>query len=221
MRRPNRTRRPSSNTPTRSRCSSPSCCRRRRPMPASTRRRRRCSPAPTRRRRWSRSARTTAHRAHPTIGLFRTKAKNVIALSRMLVDEHGGEVPRDRARRSRRCRASGARPPTSCSTSPSASRRSRSTPTSSGSPTAPASRPGKTPLEVETGPRADRAGRVQAPRPPLADPARALRLHRAEAEMPGLPDRRHLPLPRQDAAAIALAHPSYSAPLRPSLPATS
>ena len=32
-----------------------------------------------------------------TIGLFRTKAKNVITLSEMLVNEHGGEVPRDRA----------------------------------------------------------------------------------------------------------------------------
>jgi endonuclease-3 len=32
-----------------------------------------------------------------TIGLFRTKAKNLIALSRKLLDEHGGEVPRDRA----------------------------------------------------------------------------------------------------------------------------
>jgi endonuclease-3 len=31
-----------------------------------------------------------------TIGLFNTKAKNVIALSRMLVEEHGGEVPMDR-----------------------------------------------------------------------------------------------------------------------------
>ena len=31
-----------------------------------------------------------------TIGLFRTKAKNVIALSQMLIDEFGGEVPRDR-----------------------------------------------------------------------------------------------------------------------------
>jgi len=31
-----------------------------------------------------------------TIGLFRTKAKNVIALSRILLDEHGGEVPRTR-----------------------------------------------------------------------------------------------------------------------------
>ncbi|MCF3932229.1 endonuclease III [Acuticoccus sp. M5D2P5] len=31
-----------------------------------------------------------------TIGLFNTKAKNVIALSRTLVDEYGGEVPADR-----------------------------------------------------------------------------------------------------------------------------
>ncbi len=32
-----------------------------------------------------------------TIGLFRTKAKNVIATCRMLVELHGGEVPEDRA----------------------------------------------------------------------------------------------------------------------------
>ena len=32
-----------------------------------------------------------------TIGLFRTKAKNLVALSRILVEQHGGEVPRDRA----------------------------------------------------------------------------------------------------------------------------
>ena len=32
-----------------------------------------------------------------TIGLYRTKAKNVIALSKMLVAEHGGKVPDDRA----------------------------------------------------------------------------------------------------------------------------
>ncbi|MCF6200302.1 MAG: endonuclease III [Hyphomicrobiaceae bacterium] len=31
-----------------------------------------------------------------TIGLFRTKAKNVIALSKMLLDDFGGEVPRTR-----------------------------------------------------------------------------------------------------------------------------
>jgi len=32
-----------------------------------------------------------------TIGLFRNKAKNVIKLSRILVDEYGGEVPNSRA----------------------------------------------------------------------------------------------------------------------------
>jgi endonuclease-3 len=31
-----------------------------------------------------------------TIGLFNTKAKNVIAAARILVDEYGGEVPQDR-----------------------------------------------------------------------------------------------------------------------------
>ncbi len=31
-----------------------------------------------------------------TIGLFRTKARNVVALSRKLVEEFGGEVPRSR-----------------------------------------------------------------------------------------------------------------------------
>ena len=32
-----------------------------------------------------------------TIGLYRTKAKNVVALSKKLIEEHGGEVPRTRA----------------------------------------------------------------------------------------------------------------------------
>ncbi len=32
-----------------------------------------------------------------TIGLYRNKAKNVIAMSQILVDEHNGEVPADRA----------------------------------------------------------------------------------------------------------------------------
>jgi len=32
-----------------------------------------------------------------TIGLFRTKAKNLMTLSRLLVEKHGGTVPRDRA----------------------------------------------------------------------------------------------------------------------------
>jgi endonuclease-3 len=32
-----------------------------------------------------------------TLGLYRTKAKNLVALSRILVERHHGEVPRDRA----------------------------------------------------------------------------------------------------------------------------
>lgn len=32
-----------------------------------------------------------------TIGLYRTKAKNVIAMTRILLEQHGGEVPHDRA----------------------------------------------------------------------------------------------------------------------------
>ena len=32
-----------------------------------------------------------------TIGLYRTKAKNVVALSRLLLERHGGAVPHDRA----------------------------------------------------------------------------------------------------------------------------
>ncbi|HEY9532788.1 MAG TPA: endonuclease III [Burkholderiales bacterium] len=35
-------------------------------------------------------------KAIQTIGLFRTKAKNVVALSGMLLEEHGGEVPAER-----------------------------------------------------------------------------------------------------------------------------
>jgi endonuclease-3 len=31
-----------------------------------------------------------------TIGLFRTKARNIVRLSRILIDEYGGEVPRER-----------------------------------------------------------------------------------------------------------------------------
>ncbi len=32
-----------------------------------------------------------------TIGLYKTKAKNVIAMTRQLLEKHGGEVPRERA----------------------------------------------------------------------------------------------------------------------------
>ena len=48
-----------------------------------------------------------------TVGLFNTKAKNVHKLSQILIDEHGGEVPSDRAR-SRLFRAWGGRQQTWC-----------------------------------------------------------------------------------------------------------
>ena len=48
-----------------------------------------------------------------TIGLFNTKAKNVIALSKILIEQYGGEVPRT-GRSWRRCRGSAARPPMWC-----------------------------------------------------------------------------------------------------------
>ena len=46
-----------------------------------------------------------------TIGLYNTKAKNVIELCRILLERHGGQYPSP-AKRSKNCRASGARPPT-------------------------------------------------------------------------------------------------------------
>ena len=54
-----------------------------------------------------------------TIGLFRTKAKNAIATCRILLEQHGGEVPRTREN-SKRCPAWAARPPMWCSTPHSA-----------------------------------------------------------------------------------------------------
>ena len=72
-----------------------------------------------------------------TIGLFNTKAENVIKTCAILLERHGGEVPENREA-PRPCPASAARPPTWCSTPPSAGPPSPSTPISSGSPTAPA-----------------------------------------------------------------------------------
>ena len=49
-----------------------------------------------------------------TIGLYRNKARNVIRLSRILVDDYGGEVPSSRAASvSRACSARGKAPPLS------------------------------------------------------------------------------------------------------------
>ena len=86
--------------------------------------------------------------------------------------------------RSKRCPASAARPRASSSTWCSASSRSRSTRTSSASPTAPGSRPGKTPLEVEAALHRQYARAVPQGRAPLAAAARPLRVHGARARLP-------------------------------------
>jgi endonuclease-3 len=69
-----------------------------------------------------------------TIGLYRNKAKNVIALSQKLITDFGGEVPRTREELVT-CPASAARPPTSSCRWRSGSRPSLSTRISSGSAT--------------------------------------------------------------------------------------
>ena len=173
-------RRASSSTSIRSRCWSRSCCPRRRPTPASTRRRRRCSPPPTRRTRWWRSARRRCSDLIKTIGLFRTKAKNVIALSQKLVEEHGGEVPRI-ARGARG--AAGRRPQDRQRRAQHRLRRADHRGRHPHFPRRQPHRAGARQDAVRGRDEARRggAGAIQAPRPPLADPARPLRLRRAAA----------------------------------------
>ncbi len=77
-----------------------------------------------------------------TIGLYRNKAKNVIALSEKLIAEFGGEVPRTRAE-IESLPGAGARPRMSCSTWRSVNTRWRSTPMCFASATAPGSRPAR------------------------------------------------------------------------------
>ena len=85
-----------------------------------------------------------------SIGLFNTKAANVIKTCRMLVDEHGGEVPRRRAALEA-LPGVGRKTAKWCSTRRSASPRSPSTRTSSGSRTAPESPPAGRPGRWRTG----------------------------------------------------------------------
>ena len=156
------------------------CCPRRRPMPASTRRRRRCSRSPTRRPRWWRSARTRMREYIKTIGLYRTKAKNVVALSRKLIEEHGGQVPRERE-------ALEALPGVGRKTANVVLNVAFGEPTIAvdthifrvGNRTGLAA--GKTPHDGRDEAQRGGAGQVQAARPSLADPARALHVRRARA----------------------------------------
>ena len=132
-----------------------------------------------------------------TIGLFRTKAKNVVELSRRLVEEHGGEVPRSRE-------ALEALPGVGRKTANVVLNIAFGDPTIAvdthifrvGNRTGLA--PGKTPLEVETETGAGGAGALQAPRPSLAHPARPLHLRGAQAALPGLHHRGFVQMAGED-----------------------
>ena len=135
-----------------SHCWLPSCYRRRPPMPVSTSATRalfEVADTP-----WKDARSRRGHGCAitiKTIGLYRTKAKNVIALSARLISRirRRGAAHPGRARD--RCPAQAARPPMSCSTWRSASTPWQWTRMSFGSATAPRMAPGKTPLEVELG----------------------------------------------------------------------
>ena len=132
-----------------------------------------------------------------TIGLFNTKAKNVIALSHKLIAEHGGEVPRERA---------------VLETLPGVGRKTANVVLNVafgeetfavdthvfrvGNRTGMA--PGKTPLEVEL--EAGRGGAAGLPpaRPSLADPARPLHLQGPAPAVREMPDQRSVPLAGKD-----------------------
>ena len=147
-----------------------------------------------------------------TIGLFRNKAKNVLALSQALLERHDGQVPRDARRRWRPC--------------PGVGRKTANVVLNEafGEPTIAvdthvfrvANRTGPRAGQDARGGRghaaARRAAAVQARRASLADPARPLRLHRPPPGLPDLRRARDLPLSRQDAAAdLAAAKPRRKA----------
>ncbi len=183
-------------------CWSRSCCRPRRPTPASTSPPATCSSGSKRRSRWSPSARTRCATQIKTIGLFNTKAKNVIALSKALIREFGGEVPRTRE---------------ALQSLPGVGRKTANVVlnTAFGEETFAVDThvfrvcnrtglaPGKTVDEVEAKLEKDRAAAVSPRRAPLADPARPLHLQGADARMLAMPGDRPLPLQAQDAARLA------------------
>jgi hypothetical protein len=134
-----------------------------------------------------------------SLGLYRNKAKAVVGLSEILVREHGGEVPRDRAAlealpgvgtqdRQRdpqhRVRRAG--------------HRGGHAHLPRGQPDRPRTGEGRRRSGAQA--RQDHARRVQAQRAPLADPARALHVHREGAEVRRVRDPRPLRVPAEEPA---------------------
>ena len=132
-----------------------------------------------------------------TIGLFNNKARHVMKLSAILVERFGGEVPSSRA---------------ALQSLPGVGRKTANVVLNTwfGLPAMAVDThifrvgnrvgiaPGKDVVAVERALEDHVPARLPAPRPPLADPARPLHLHGAQARLPGLPDPRPLPLRGQD-----------------------
>ena len=127
-----------------------------------------------------------------TIGLYQTKAKNVIGLCRQLLERHGGEVPRDRA---------------ALEALPGVGRKTANVVlnvTFGGHAHLPYRQPHRAGAGNqsrqdlrETG--KDHARALSAACPSLADPAWPLRVQGAHAGVLALRDRRFVPLQAQDA----------------------
>ena len=153
-------------------------------MPASTRRREICFPIADTPQKMLALGEEKLRDYIKTIGLYRNKAKNVIALSQKLIDEFGGEVPRSRE-------ALQSLPGVGRKTANVVLNMAFGEPTMAvdthvfrvGNRTGLA--PGKDPLEVELALERVDPGGVHAARPSLADPARPLHLRRAQTALRG------------------------------------
>ena len=127
-----------------------------------------------------------------TIGLYRNKARNVIELSRQLIANHGGDVPRDRdalealpgvGRKTANVVLNVAFGEPTMAVDTHVFRVANRTGLSSGRDAAGGG----------GGSAACRAAEIRNARAPLADPARALRVQGAAAGMPAMPHPRPLP----------------------------
>ena len=210
----------SSNIPIPTRCWSPWRSPRRRPTWASTRRPAACLPWPTRRRRCWPWARKGCAQHIRTLNFFNTKARNVIALAASAWSTSSAARCRDSVE--------------ILETLPGVGRKTASVVVNvafgipriavdthifrvtNRIPLAVT----RTPLETQVALEARIAAAVPPPRPSLADPARPLHLQGAQARMLALPDRRPLPLPRQDRLGPEGPQPKTMRPARPAEPTT-
>ena len=127
-----------------------------------------------------------------TIGLFNSKAQNLVRASEMLEERHGGEVPRTRealealpgvGRKTANVVLNTAFGEETIAVDTHIFRVSNRTGIA----------PGRNVREVEDGLLANVPAEYPAPRPPLAHPARALYLHRPPPALRRLPGGRSLP----------------------------